>query len=68
MVLDTTNNNTAWLNQVQTYKKCPHCEKGQLDNRVKRGFFVKYVFAWMEVKRYACNTCGKKSYIKRNHE
>ncbi len=62
MVLDL---NKEWINNVQTYRKCPHCQKGQLDTRVKRSFLVKYVFFWMDVKRYECNTCGKKSYIKR---
>lgn len=69
MVLNSTTNtnDVTWLNHVQTYNKCPHCEKGQLDTRVKRGFLVKYLFVWMNVKRYECNTCGKKSYVKKQY-
>ncbi len=63
----TENNNEDWINVVQTYYKCPHCEKGQLDTRVKRGFFVRNLFLWMNVKRYQCNNCEKKVYIKNNH-
>lgn len=64
MVLDNTNQ--SWLNHVQTYHKCPHCEKGLLDTRVKRGFLVKYVFFWMDVKRYECNICAKKAYVRKD--
>lgn len=53
-----------WINVVQNHHKCPNCETGYLNNRVKRGFFVKYVFLWMDVKRYECGYCGKKTYVK----
>jgi ribosomal protein S27AE len=58
------NNNSEWV--VPVYQKCPNCETGQLDTRIKRGFFVRNLFVWMNVKRYQCNSCGRKVYIK-NH-
>jgi transposase-like protein len=57
-------NNEEWMNIIPVYQKCPHCNTGYLDNRVKRGFIVKHLFIWMDVKRYQCNACGKKVYIK----
>jgi transposase-like protein len=54
----------SWINVVKTYHKCPRCKSGLLDTRIKRGFFVRNVFIWMNVKRYQCNACGRKSYVK----
>jgi len=54
----------SWINITRKYHKCPHCKKGTLDTRVKRGFFVKNFFIWLGTKRYQCNTCGRKCYIK----
>jgi len=53
-----------WINVVKAYKSCPHCERGLLNTRVKRGFFVKNLFVWMDVKRYQCNICARKVYLK----
>ena len=64
MVAD--NNNQDWVNVIPSYYKCPHCAKGKLDTRIKRGFFVRNLFVWMDVKRYQCNTCERKVYVK-NH-
>jgi transposase-like protein len=54
----------SWIHVQKTYRKCPHCKSGLLDTRVKRGFFVKNIFVWMNVKRYQCNSCRKKFYVK----
>jgi transposase-like protein len=53
-----------WINVSKAYTNCPHCEKGLLNTRVKRGFLVKNVFVWMDVKRYQCNVCARKVYLK----
>lgn len=58
----------GWTNVTPTYHKCPHCLHGNLENRIKRGFFVKYIFVWMHVKRYQCNSCRRKVYIKISSE
>lgn len=57
---------TSWINSVKKHQKCPHCKNGKLDTRVKRGFLVKNFFTWVGTKRYQCNSCGKKSYLKEN--
>ena len=57
-----------WINVIPTYHKCPHCVSGQLDTRIRRGFFVRNFFIWMDVKRYQCNNCGKKVYIKNSSD
>jgi hypothetical protein len=54
-----------WVLAAKTYDKCPHCDRGILNTRVKRSFLVKNVFVWMEVKRYQCNVCAKKVYVKK---
>jgi hypothetical protein len=53
---------------METVKKnnvrlCPKCKKGQLDNRVRRGFFVKNFLFWLPLKRYLCYTCTRKTYV-----
>jgi hypothetical protein len=58
------NENENWINAAKSYRNCPHCEKGLLNTRVRRGFFVKNVFVWMAVKRYQCNVCARKVYLK----
>jgi len=62
------NKELEWLNHSPSYRHCPNCEHGVLETRIKRGFFVKYFFIWMDVKRYQCNACGKKVYIKNSAE
>jgi len=47
---------------IKTFKKCPNCEKGILDIRIKRSVMVKYIFTWIGNKRYQCNACGIKLY------
>jgi len=62
MVIEEQDN--SWAKIVKTYQRCPHCKTGLLNTRVKRGFFVRNLFVWMNVKRYECSSCGRKSYIK----
>lgn len=57
-------NDYEWINVTPRYRKCPHCAKGQLDTRVKRGFFVRFFLSWMNLRRYQCNSCEKKVYVK----
>lgn len=64
MVIEEIDN--SWASIVKTYQKCPHCKTGLLDTRVKRGFFVRNFFVWMNVRRYQCSSCGRKSYLKQN--
>ncbi|CAM4110809.1 hypothetical protein SAMN06265348_103317 [Pedobacter westerhofensis] len=61
-----SNNTEDWVNIIPSYPDCPHCHQGKLDTRVKRAFIVRKLFIWMDVKRYQCNACGKKVYLK-NH-
>jgi hypothetical protein len=42
---------------------CPKCKHGVLEDRVPRGFFVKYLLAPLPLRRYICYSCFKKSYI-----
>jgi len=62
------NNNEEWVNVIPHFQTCPSCLKGQLDIRIRRGFFVRNFFLWMNVKRYQCNSCGRKIYIKKHSE
>ena len=62
MMANTVDN--SWLEKDKTYEKCPSCSKGTLDIRIPRGFFVKYIFTWIGDKRYKCDMCGKKKYVK----
>lgn len=55
--------NVDWLDNQPTYKSCRKCNKGLLMNRIPRGFFVKYVLFFLELKRYKCSDCGIKSYV-----
>jgi len=62
--MDLDNEYESWIHNIPVYQKCPHCVNGRLDTRIKRGFIVKNFFVWMNVKRYQCNSCRKKVYIK----
>lgn len=42
---------------------CPKCKHGVLDDRVPRGFIVKYLLGFLPLRRYICYACFKKSYI-----
>nr|WP_068888302.1 hypothetical protein [Pedobacter panaciterrae] len=53
----------AWLNTNKTYKKCPYCKHGDLDSRIRRGTLVKSFLFWLDLKRYACGSCGRKVYM-----
>jgi len=57
-----------WIHKIPSYHQCPSCSKGKLDTRVKRSFIVRNIFVWMDVKRFQCNCCGKKVYIKNQSE
>jgi len=54
-----------WIYPEKKYWKCPICEIGYLDRRVPRDPFVKYLLFWRDVKRYKCNNCQAKVYIKK---
>ncbi len=58
----------TWLTSEKTYKKCPHCKKGLLDTRTKRGSFVKTFLFFLDLKRYSCSNCGRKVYLTNNRE
>jgi len=62
--MNVEEDNNEWANVTRTIHKCPHCENGKLDTRIKRGFFVRYFCFWLQYKRYQCNTCERKVYIK----
>lgn len=51
------------MNTIKERKKCPKCERGELDTRTSRGFIVKTFLFWLPIKRYRCNECWRKSYI-----
>ncbi len=53
----------TWLSEARAYQKCPRCKIGNLDTRIHRGFLVKY-FLGQSFKRYKCNNCGAKIYLK----
>lgn len=53
-----------WLDATKVYKKCPYCKKGMLDTRVKRSRIVKILLFFVEIKRYACNNCQRKVYMR----
>lgn len=53
----------AWLYVKKTYKKCPHCKRGDLDSRIRRGTLVKSFLFWADLKRYSCGSCGRKVYM-----
>jgi hypothetical protein len=59
------NPNLKWLYQTRNYNRCPICKIGLLDKRVPRDPFVKYVLFFKDVKRYRCNNCYSKVYIKK---
>jgi len=54
-----------WVKAEKVYLRCPKCKVGHLDRRVPRDFFVKHVLFWMDIKRYRCNNCWAKVYIRR---
>lgn len=61
--------NTAinqWQLDVKKYEKCPYCKNGELNTRVRRSFFVKHLFKWVGEKRYMCDVCARKKYVKRH--
>lgn len=53
---------------LKPFHKCPKCKKGELDTRVPRSLIVKHLFFWLDVKRYRCNNCHAKVYIKTRPE
>lgn len=48
---------------IQATHQCFKCNKGTLDSRTKRGFFVKNVLFFLPIKRYRCNFCDSKTYV-----
>jgi len=53
-----------WVYRSRNYHRCPKCKIGLLDTRVPRDPFVKYVLFFKNIKRYRCNHCYSKVYIK----
>jgi len=53
-----------WVYQTRNYHSCPICKIGLLDTRVQRDPFVKYVLFFKDIKRYRCNNCYSKVYIR----
>lgn len=58
-----TDQSPSWLTVIKEHKKCPRCNQGHLDTRVKRGRAIKTLLFWLDVKRYSCNACGRKVYL-----
>lgn len=42
--------------------RCPRC-KSPLEERVPRGFFVKYFLGVLPLRRYICYRCFRKPYV-----
>ncbi|MBW8687366.1 hypothetical protein [Chitinophaga rhizophila] len=42
---------------------CPKCKHGVLEDRLPRGFFVKYVLGFLPLRKFICYSCLKTSYI-----
>jgi DNA-directed RNA polymerase subunit RPC12/RpoP len=55
---------SSWIYKTVSYNQCPKCKMGLLDTRVSRGPIVKHLFFWLQVKRYRCNNCAAKVYVK----
>jgi len=51
------------MHTIKERKKCTKCERGELDTRVHRSFFVKSLLFWLPIKRYRCSLCWSKSYV-----
>lgn len=60
-----SNPELRWIYETRNYERCPICKIGFLDKRVAREPFVKYVLFWKDIRRYRCNNCYRKSYVKR---
>lgn len=43
--------------------RCPKCKNGTLEDRIPRGFVVKYLLGVLPLRRYICYRCFKKSYV-----
>ena len=54
---------TKWLKETGTYRKCPHCDTGELAHRVPRHYLVKMIFG-NRLRRYKCDNCQRKVYVK----
>jgi hypothetical protein len=42
---------------------CPKCNHGVLEDRLPRGFFVKYFLGFLPFRKYICYSCLKTSYV-----
>lgn len=56
-------NDMSGLVEMQTYRKCPRCNSGDLSHRIPRQIFIKIIFG-DTLKRYRCNNCFRKVYVK----
>lgn len=52
------NTTLSWIKAEKKYKKCPSCEKGILNERIKSYRIYKLLWFY-KVKRYRCDVCGK---------
>ncbi len=50
-------------NATKRVHRCPRCKGGILEDRVPRGFIVKYLLGVLPLRRYICYKCFKKSYV-----
>lgn len=55
-----------WITETKHYNKCPVCKIGFLDTRIHRDPFVKYILFFKDIKRYRCNNCYSKVYIRKS--
>lgn len=52
------NTTLSWIKETKKYNKCPNCEKGILNERIKSARIYK-LFLFHKVKCYRCDNCGK---------
>lgn len=50
-------------NNTKNLHYCSNCNS-VLHNRVSRGWIIRNLFFWLDVKRYRCDKCFKYIYVK----
>ncbi|WP_344977809.1 hypothetical protein [Compostibacter hankyongensis] len=60
-----SNHDLSWLtaDSTKVYRRCKRCRTGKLDERVPRGWLVKFLLGWLPIRRYRCSHCQRRSYI-----
>lgn len=61
MVVSQQDKDTGQINS-KNYPVCGKCNK-RMDNRITRGALVKTLLFWLPLRRYKCNSCGRKRYV-----